>query len=252
MKNEATFADVNVLFAKKRIGSIGARARQLPEHERDEEDGAHGQRDRRPRGSSTPGRCPARDPRRSRAGRRWPDRGPAGRARRRAVRLIAGDATQAARATRPIGTLIQKIHCHDRPSSDRAADERAERDRQAADAAPGTERDPRRSAGTAALRIVRVSGATIAPPTPWSARARSSTSIVGASAAQRRRAVKIARPDDEHPPAPEPVAERRAGQEQHGERQRVRVDRPLELLDATRRDRCGSPGVPSSRRGCRA
>ena len=41
----------------------------------------------------------------------------------------------------PIGTLSQKIHCHEIPCDDRAADERAERHGEAADAAPGAERE---------------------------------------------------------------------------------------------------------------
>ena len=36
--------------------------------------------------------------------------------------------------------------------------------------------------------------------------------------------------DDEHPPAAEAVAERGAGEQQHGEGQRVGVDGPLERL----------------------
>ena len=38
--------------------------------------------------------------------------------------------------------------------------------------------------------------------------------------------------DHQQPPAPEPVAQRRAGQQQHRERQRVRVDRPLKPAQA--------------------
>ena len=37
--------------------------------------------------------------------------------------------------------------------------------------------------------------------------------------------------DDEHAPPAEPVTERGARQQEHGERQRVRVDRPLEPFD---------------------
>ena len=46
---------------------------------------------------------------------------------------------------------------------------------------------PRRSAETAALRIVSVRGVTIAPPMPWKARAAISQSVDGASAATRMR-----------------------------------------------------------------
>ena len=58
--------------------------------------------------------------------------------------------------------------------------------------APST--SPRRSAGTAALRMVSVRGVTIAPPRPWSARAAISTSMLGASAAAAEAPVKIASP----------------------------------------------------------
>ena len=133
--------------------------------------------------------------------------------------------------TRPIGTLIQKIHCHDRPSitAPPTSGPRATARPPMPPHAPSAR--PRRSAGTAALRIVSVSGATMAPPRPCSARAATSASIDGASAASADAAVKIPRPIDEHAPPPEPVTERGAGEQEDGERQRVRVDRPLETLD---------------------
>ena len=53
---------------------------------------------------------------------------------------------------------------------------------------------PRRSAGTAAERIVRVSGMTIAAPTPWIARASTRASPDGASAANAEPAVNSATP----------------------------------------------------------
>ena len=53
---------------------------------------------------------------------------------------------------------------------------------------------PRRAGGTAAERSVRVSGVTIAPPTPCRARAATSASMLGASAAAAEPAVKMARP----------------------------------------------------------
>ena len=51
---------------------------------------------------------------------------------------------------------------------------------------------PRRAGGTAAERIVRVSGVTIAPPTPCEARAAMSQPMLGASAAAAEPAVKMA------------------------------------------------------------
>ncbi len=58
-----------------------------------------------------------------------------------------------------------------------------------------------------------------------------SHSVDGATAASADAAVKIADADDEHALAPEAVAERGAGQQEDGERERVGVDDPLELLD---------------------
>ena len=52
--------------------------------------------------------------------------------------------------------------------------------------------------------------------------------MLGASAAAAEAAVKMHHPDREHPLAAEAVAERRAGEQQHRERERVGVDRPLE------------------------
>ena len=44
--------------------------------------------------------------------------------------------------------------------------------------------------------------------------------------------MKIPMPDREHEPPPEAVAERRAGQQQDGEDERVGVDGPLETAEA--------------------
>ena len=53
---------------------------------------------------------------------------------------------------------------------------------------------PRRSRETAALKIVKVSGVTIAAPNPWIDRAAMSQSAEGASAAAAEAAVKIPTP----------------------------------------------------------
>ncbi len=95
---------------------------------------------------------------------------------------------------RPIGTFSQKIHCHAIPSttappmSGPLATARPPIPPQAPSATP------RLSAGTAALRIVSVSGVTIAPPRPWAARATMSASTEGASAAATEAAVKMPSP----------------------------------------------------------
>ena len=69
---------------------------------------------------------------------------------------------------------------------------------------------PRFAGGTAAERIVSVSGITIAPPRPCTARAMLSTSTFGASAAATEAAVKIADADREHAAPAEAVTERRS------------------------------------------
>ncbi len=94
----------------------------------------------------------------------------------------------------PIGTLSQKIHCQERPSTIAPPTTGP-----SATARPLTPPQmpsamPRRAGGTAAERIVRVSGVTIAPPTPCRALAATSASMPGASAAAAEPTVKIARP----------------------------------------------------------
>ena len=91
---------------------------------------------------------------------------------------------------------------------------------------------PRRPAGTAADRTVSVSGMTIAPPTPWAARATSRARIDGASAARGGRHREDRDADRQQPPAPEPVAQGGTGQQQHRERQRVGIDGPLKTAQA--------------------
>ena len=90
---------------------------------------------------------------------------------------------------------------------------------------------PRFSFGKASLRIVSVSGMTIAPPIPWigaggdqGVHARRERGRGGRSGEEREA-------EGEDAPAPEAVTERRAGEQQDGERQGVGVDRPLELLE---------------------
>ena len=91
----------------------------------------------------------------------------------------------------PIGTLSQKIQCQSRPSA--MAPPTSGPIAMASPAMPphAPSATARRSGGIAADRMVRVSGVTIAPPTPWMARARISISVVGASAASAEPPMKI-------------------------------------------------------------
>ena len=128
----------------------------------------------------------------------------------------------------PIGTLSQKIQCQDTPSAMAPPTSGPMAIARPAMPPHAPRATARRSGGTAADRIVRLSGVTKAPPTPWMARARMRMSLVGASAAAAEPAVKIDEADDEHAPTTEPVAERGAGEQQDREGQGVGVDHPLE------------------------
>ena len=94
----------------------------------------------------------------------------------------------------PTGTLSQKIHCQEMawtiapPTSGPIATARPPIPPHAPSATP------RRSGGTASDRIVSVSGMTIAPPSPWIARAAISSFDEPARAAAADAAVKIPRP----------------------------------------------------------
>ena len=94
----------------------------------------------------------------------------------------------------PRGTLSQKIHCQEMPSTTAPPTSGPK-----ATASPlipphTPSASPRLLAGTAAERIVSVSGVTSAPPKPCTALAASSAAIEGASAAAAEAAVKTAMP----------------------------------------------------------
>ena len=94
----------------------------------------------------------------------------------------------------PIGTLSQKIHCHEIPDTTAPPTSGPIATARPAipDHAPSA--SPRLSAGTAALRIVSVSGMTIAAPKPCTERAAINHSGLGASAAAAEAPVKSATP----------------------------------------------------------
>ena len=170
------------------------RGAELPPDERAEDDEAADERADDLGRAPSRRRCRARGPRRSRTGRRSRARAPgrssasSGRATRRAATARAarargrsGRSARRSSATRcrettapptsgPIATASPLMPPH----------------------APSA--SPRRSGGTAAERIVSVSGITIAPPRPCTARAASSAPIDGASAAAAEASVKMARP----------------------------------------------------------
>ena len=136
------------------------------------------------------------------------------------------------------------------PVDDRAADDRADRDREAGDAAPRAEDRAALLGRRVAARIVSVSGVTIAAPRPWM-RARDDQHLdAGRERGDHGGDREDRHADHEEELAPEAVAERRTGQQQHGEGQRVGVHHPFERT-ASRPGPSGSAAARSPRPGCR-
>ena len=79
--------------------------------------------------------------------------------------------------------------------------------------------------------IARLPGTSSAPAAPCTARAIASTVASGASRARDARDGERHEAGDEDPPAAEAIAERAAEQQERGERDEVRVDRPLQTRD---------------------
>ncbi len=90
---------------------------------------------------------------------------------------------------------------------------------------------PRRSAGTAALRMRQRERRDDRAAEALEGAGGDERLDRGRQGSQRGREREDPQADHEHPPPAEAVAEGSAGQEEDRERQRVRVDRPLELLD---------------------
>ena len=141
ISSDAPFAAENVRFLKSRIGSIGAEVRSSQATN--------------PTRSATPA---ASDPTISGLvqpcwfARTSPHTRPSAPAVTMATpgrssridgpRLSRSRARPIGSTSRPSGTFSQKIHCHEIPCDHRAADQRAERDAEAADAAPRAQREP--------------------------------------------------------------------------------------------------------------
>ena len=109
-----------------------------------------------------------------------------------------------------------------------AADDRADRERDRRDAGPGADRLP------ALMRRERVGddregrGHHERRADPLDRARGDERAVAGREADRGRGEREHDDAEQEHPAAPEDVAEPSAGDEQHGERQRVRVDGPLE------------------------
>ena len=193
IRSEATFAAVNVRLRKKRSGSIGAGARSSQSTN-------NASTIAPPASAPTisglaqptwlPRTRPQTIPSRPALARPSPGRSSASFGPRLSRRRSAASGISAS----PIGTLSQKIHCQEMPSTTAppTSGPIATARPLIPPHAPRTR--PRRLAGTAELRIVSVSGVTMAPPRPCTARAAIRTSIEGARAAAAEASVKIPRP----------------------------------------------------------
>ncbi len=217
---------------KKRIGSIGAGARSS------QATNARGERSRRRASEATisgeaqpsalPRTRPQTIPNRPALARPRP-----GRSNRfEGPRVSSSRRSASGTSTSPIGTFSQKIQCQEMPETTAPPTSGPNATARPLIPPHAPSARPRRSAGTAAERIVSVSGITIAPPRPCTARAALSASIDGASAAAPEASGEDAEAEREDAPPPEAVAEGRAGEQQHGEGERVGVDGPLEPGEA--------------------
>ena len=157
-----TFASANARFWKKRRGSIGA-ACAAPTDERHQQRGAEAS-DAEDLGWSS--LSVAADDPLDDAEQAGADEAEAGKVQRAGRAVALAQARQASgTSTRPIGTLSQKIQCQEMPSTTRRRP-RGPSATARPPMPPSAERQAARSAGTAALRMVSVSGRTIAPPSP--------------------------------------------------------------------------------------
>ena len=236
----AAFAAAKPGRRKRPSGSIGAGGAPLLQHERDAAVRCRSHTRRASTATPSRRRCHASWPTRCRAGRRSRARGRAGRAApgRRGSRVRKRGASAA--AVRPTGTLIQKIQCQSSvltstpPSSGPSATPMPAMDDHMPSAAV------RRSGGKAAESSVSVSGMSSAAPRPCTVRAIDELRERVRERAGGRGRREHEQPDDEHAPAAVAVAERGAGQDQHGEARGCTRRRPTAGDRARRRDRAAS------------
>src|SRR6187551_1089513 len=192
MNRDAPFAAENARSRKNRIGSIGSRARSS-QPTNAARSTAPATREPTICGLVQPSELPFTSPQ-TRPRSPTPPRTTPGTSRALSGPYDSRSCVESGSRIRPIGTFSQKIHCHEMPSTTAPPTSGPIATAKPAmpDHAPSAA--PRRSADTAPLRIVSVSGVTIAPPRPCSARAAMSHSVEGASAAIADAPVKMARP----------------------------------------------------------
>ena len=128
----------------------------------------------------------------------------------------------------PNGTFSQKIHCQAMPCATAPPTTGPPATPRPVTALKMPMAHARRCGGNPADSSANASGSTSAAPAPCTALAATSAPASGASAHAADAAVNSPSADGEHAAPSQPLAECRAGQQQHGEAQRVRVHRPLQ------------------------
>ena len=154
-----------------------------------------------------------------------------GRSRRVAGPWLSVSRVQASGSSaRPIGTFSQKIHCQEAPSTTAPPTSGPIAMARPPTAPQAPSASPRRSAshgrGQQGERQRDQHGGPDALHGPRG----DQPADAGGERGGRRAEGEQAKAGDEHPAPAVPVAERGAGEQQHRERQRVRVDRPLQAF----------------------
>ena len=139
--------------------------------------------------------------------------------------------TVIATATTASGTLMRNTHRHENASINQPPTNGPTALATPASPAHAPIARPRSTSWNAEPMIARLPGTSSAPAAPWNARAIASTVASDASAHATDASGERHEPGEEDPAAAEAVAERAAEEQERGERDEVRVERPLQTGD---------------------
>ena len=222
MASDTRLVAVNARERNSRSGSIGAATRRLPDagtRPAPTTPTASGAEHLRRRPAEVVAAHDA--PHDARPGRRWPAPRRPGRGARTGRGSPRGSGSRAAIVRMPTGTLNQKIQCHEMPST--TAPPMTGPIATATPAMPDQmpSATPRRPGGKACASSVSVSGVTIGAADALDGAGGDQRVGAGGERGGGRGDREEAQAEHEHAPAAEPVAERRPGQQQHRERERV-------------------------------
>ena len=141
-------------------------------------------------------------------------------------------ATVMAAVSRPIGTFTRKIHSQPSPSVSTPPTSGPTATAKPVVAPQMPKAVPRScGANSWAIRASEVANI-IAPPMPWSPRATFSSRGRSGQPAEERGEDEEQQAGHENPPPAQQIGDRAGREQQRGERQRVRVDDPLQILEA--------------------